>query len=81
MLKYRIWKLNLSAEEQSQKTSSETPIYESCTGWAVSWLCDAAHIARVKRGIYVITERGGANRWVRRMSMKGRQEVLFSKGL
>lgn len=51
-------KLNLSAEERSQKTSSEVPIYESRTGWAVSWLCDAGYIARVGRGMYVITEGG-----------------------
>jgi len=51
-------KLNLSTEEQNQKTSSEVPIYESRTGWAVSWLCDAGYIARVRRGIYVVTENG-----------------------
>ena len=51
-------KLNLSDEEQKQKTSSEVPIYESRTGWAVSWLCDAGYIARVSRGTYVITEKG-----------------------
>lgn len=51
-------KLNLSAEERQQKTSSEVPIYESRTGWAVSWLCDAGYIARVRRGTYVITEDG-----------------------
>lgn len=51
-------KLNLSDEEQKQKTSSEVPIYESRTSWAVSWLCDAGYIARVSRGTYVITEKG-----------------------
>ena len=51
-------KLNLSDEERRQKTSSEVPIYESRTGWAVSWLCDAGYIARVSRGTYVITENG-----------------------
>lgn len=51
-------KLNLSDEEKKQKTSSEVPIYESRTGWAVSWLCDAGYIARVSRGTYVITEKG-----------------------
>lgn len=51
-------KLNLSEAEQKQKTSSEVPIYESRTGWAVSWLCDAGYIARVSRGTYVITKKG-----------------------
>lgn len=51
-------RLDLSAEEQSQITSSGVPIYESRTGWAVSWLCAADYIARVSRGTYVITEKG-----------------------
>lgn len=51
-------KLNLSAEEQGQKTSSGVPIYESRAGWAVTWLYDARYIARVGRGTYAITEKG-----------------------
>lgn len=51
-------KLNLSEEEQSQKTSSGVPIFESRTGWAVSWLCAGNYIARISRGTYVITESG-----------------------
>lgn len=51
-------KLHLSAEEQNQKTDSGVPIYESRTGWAVSWLCAADYIERVRRGTYVITEKG-----------------------
>ena len=51
-------KLQLSVEEQDQKTSSGVPIYESRTGWAVTWLYAAGCIARVGRGIYVITEKG-----------------------
>ncbi|MCM1538135.1 MAG: restriction endonuclease [bacterium] len=51
-------KLRLSVEEQNQNTSSGVPIYESRTGWAVSWLCDAGYIERVRRGTYVITEKG-----------------------
>ena len=51
-------KLNLSVEEQNQKTSSGAPIHESRTGWAITWLYDAGCIARVGRGIYAITEKG-----------------------
>lgn len=51
-------KLELSDEEQNQKTSSGAAIYESRTGWAVSWLCAAGFITRVCRGTYVITEKG-----------------------
>ena len=51
-------KLNLSDEEQYQKTGSGIPIYESRTGWAVTWLYDAGYIARVGRGTYAITEKG-----------------------
>lgn len=51
-------KLNLSVEEQDQKTSSGVLIHESRTGWAITWLYDAGYIARVGRGIYAITEKG-----------------------
>lgn len=51
-------KLKLSDEEQNQKTSSGVPIYESRTGWAVTWLYDAGCIARIGRGTYAITEKG-----------------------
>lgn len=51
-------KLNLSVEEQNQKTSSGAPIHESRTGWAITWLYAAGCIARVGRGIYAITEKG-----------------------
>lgn len=51
-------KLNLSVEEQDQKTSSGVSIHESRTGWAIAWLYDAGYIARVGRGIYAITEKG-----------------------
>lgn len=51
-------KLNLSVEEQRQTTSSGVPIYESRTGWAVSWLCAAGYIVRIRRGTYAITENG-----------------------
>lgn len=51
-------KLNLSDEEQYQKTGSGIPIYESRTGWAVTWLYAAGYIDRVGRGTYAITEKG-----------------------
>ena len=51
-------KLQLSDEEQNQKTSSGVPIYESRTGWAVTWLYDAGCLARVGRGAYAITKEG-----------------------
>ena len=51
-------KLQLSDEEQDRKTSSGVPIYESRTGWAVTWLYDAGCLARVGRGTYAITEEG-----------------------
>lgn len=71
-------RLDLSAEEQSQVTSSGIPIYESRTGWAVSWLCAADYIARVSRGTYVITENGrrilrenlSSNEFARRLQME-----------
>lgn len=51
-------RLNLSEEEQNQRTSSGVPIYESRTGWAVSWLAAAGYVKRISRGTYVITEIG-----------------------
>lgn len=51
-------RLNLSEEEQNQRTSSGVPIYESRTGWAVSWLAAAGYVKRISRGTYVITETG-----------------------
>lgn len=51
-------KLNLSIEEQNQKTGSGAAVYESRTGWAVTWLYAAGYIERIKRGTYVITEKG-----------------------
>ena len=50
--------LQLSDEEQDRKTSSGVPIYESRTGWAVTWLYDAGCLTRVGRGTYAITEKG-----------------------
>lgn len=50
--------LHLSVEEQNQTTSSGAAIYESRTGWAISWLNAAGYVARVKRGVYAITEKG-----------------------
>lgn len=38
--------------------SSDVPIYESRTGWAISWFCDVGYIARVGQGTYIITEYG-----------------------
>lgn len=71
-------RLDLSVEEQSRVTSSGVAIYESRTGWAVSWLCAAGYIARVSRGTYVITENGrrmlgenlSANEFARRLQME-----------
>lgn len=51
-------RLNLSVEEQNQRTGSGVPIYESRTGWAVSWLAAAGYVERISRGTYVITESG-----------------------
>lgn len=51
-------RLNLSAEEQNQRTGSGVPIYESRTGWAISWLSSAGYVERISQGIYVITESG-----------------------
>lgn len=51
-------RLNLSVEEQNQRTGSDVPIYESRTGWAVSWLAAAGYVERISRGTYVITESG-----------------------
>lgn len=51
-------KLRLTDAERHQMTSTDVPIYESRTGWAISWLCDVGYIARVGRGTYVITEDG-----------------------
>ncbi|MDO5406644.1 MAG: restriction endonuclease [Eubacteriales bacterium] len=50
--------LHLTEEEQKQKTSSGAPVYESRTGWAVSWLCAAGFVNRVRRGTYTISEAG-----------------------
>lgn len=51
-------RLGLSKEEQGQKTSSGTAIYESRVGWAVSWLNDAGYLVRLKRGTYSISNAG-----------------------
>lgn len=50
--------LGLTTEEQMQKTSSGALVYESRTGWAVSWLCAAGFVNRVRRGTYTISETG-----------------------
>lgn len=50
--------LNLTETEQIQKTSSGMPVYESRTGWAVSWLCAAGYLTRIKRGTYIISDAG-----------------------
>ncbi len=81
-------KLNLSDEEQNQKTSSEIPIYESRTGWAVSWLCDAGYIDRVSRGTYVITEKGkhilrenlSVNEFARKLQIERNNQMQREEG-
>ncbi len=50
--------LNLSLEEQNQRTGSGIPIYESRTGWAISWLAAAGYVERISQGTYRITESG-----------------------
>ena len=53
-------RLNLSEDEQAQKTSSGALVYESRVGWSISWLSDAGYITRIRRGIYTISEAGKA---------------------
>lgn len=70
--------LNLSAEEQNQRTSSGAPIYESRTSWAISWLSAAGYIKRISQGTYTITETGkqildenlGSAEFARRLRVK-----------
>lgn len=49
--------LHLSVEEQNQTTSSGAAIYESRTGWAISWLYAAGYVARVKREYTLLRKR------------------------
>ena len=50
--------LNLTEQEQNEKTSSGAPVFESRVGWSVSWLSDANYIERIRRATYRITDRG-----------------------
>ena len=50
--------LKLTDQEKNEKTSSNVPVFESRTGWAVSWLSDANYIERIRRATYRITDRG-----------------------
>lgn len=52
--------LELSNEEQMEKTGSGVPLYESRVGWAISWLNDGKYIERVSRGVYRMTASGKA---------------------
>lgn len=51
-------RLNLSVEEQNQRTGSGARIYESRTSWAISWLLAAGYVKRISQGTYAITELG-----------------------
>ena len=53
-------RLNLTRDEQAQKTSSGALVYESRAGWSISWLSDAGYITRLRRGVYTISEAGKA---------------------
>lgn len=50
--------LDLTVQEQNEKTGSGVPVFESRAGWSVSWLSDANYIERIRRATYRITERG-----------------------
>lgn len=72
--------LHLTDDEQKEKTDGGALIFESRTGWAVSWLSDANYVERIGRARYRITERGkevlGLNLSVRDFSALLRKERL-----
>lgn len=55
---YALERLGISGIEAVMKTDSGVPVYESRVGWAVSYLARAGLLARVRRGVYTITEEG-----------------------
>lgn len=57
---YVLERLDISGIEAVQKTDSGVPVYESRVGWAISHLARAGLLARVKRGVYRITDEGRA---------------------
>ena len=58
MKDYALERLGISGVEAVMKTDSGVPVYESRVGWAVSYLARAGLLARVRRGVYAITDEG-----------------------
>lgn len=50
--------LGLSKEECAYKTDSGKPVYESRTGWGISYLSRARLVDRVSRGVYQVNDAG-----------------------
>lgn len=50
--------LQLTKEECAYKTDSGKPVYESRTGWGISYLSRARLVDRVSRGVYRVNDAG-----------------------
>ena len=50
--------LGLSGEECAYKTNSGKPVYESRTGWGISYLSRAKLVDRISRGVYRVNDAG-----------------------